>query len=326
MATKAVTSLISSQIDRQLPLIRTKIRDEGKKKMHELREKLPSVNDLKDQFSSSACSLEAQEKMEKKFNDTKKIVEKIILAAEKGKEKLEKLLEKLRKILDSVIPKIQSILDFLKPIVIALRILIRVIPIILRAIPTAVPGITGGMIIAVDDKRKAAASKVGEWANLIIVMSDHAIPAYRAKTNKLITPSTKSLNIINKKVPTIVIVSGKDGVKGTFTHDSAISAFDRTYLEIDNDYLTSPAECVEFGARVFEANLRNQYEYTIETFEGAYLNENDVIKIESEDEEFAGNYRIIGKDINFSPSGFSLGLTINRKPPTLAEYISSKNN
>ena len=92
MATKAVTSLISSQIDRQLPLIRTKIRDEGKKKMHELREKLPSVNDLKDQFSSSACSLEAQEKMEKKFNDTKKIVEKIILAAEKGKEKLEKLL------------------------------------------------------------------------------------------------------------------------------------------------------------------------------------------------------------------------------------------
>ena len=118
----------------------------------------------------------------------------------------------------------------------------------------------------------------------------------------------------------------KDGVKGTFTHDSAISAFDRTYLEIDNDNLTSPAECVEFGARVFEANLRNQYEYTIETFEGAYLNENDVIKIETEDEEFAGNYRIIGKDINFSPSGFSLGLTINRKPPTLAEYISSKNN
>ena len=203
MATKAVTSLISSQIDRQLPLIRTKIRDEGKKKIHELREKLPSVNDLKDQFSSSACSLEAQEKMEKKFNDTKKIVEKIILAAEKGKEKLEKLLEKLRKILDSVIPKIQSILDFLKPIVIALRILIRVIPIILRAIPTAVPGITGGMIIAVDDKRKAAASKVGEWANLIIVMSDQAIPAYRAKTNKLITPITKSLNIINNFIESI---------------------------------------------------------------------------------------------------------------------------
>ena len=134
------------------------------------------------------------------------------------------------------------------------------------------------------------------------------------------------LNIINKKIPTIIIVSGRNGVKGTFTHDSAISALDRTYLEITNENLSSPAECVEFGSRVFEANLKNQYEYTFTTFEGAYLNENDVIRIETEDKEFSGNYRIIGKDIKFSPSGFSIGLTINRKPPTLAEYIASSNN
>ena len=134
------------------------------------------------------------------------------------------------------------------------------------------------------------------------------------------------LNIINKKVPTIIIVSGRDGVKETFTHDSAISAFDRTYLEITNENLSSPAECVEFGSRIFEANLRNQYQYQFKTFEGAYLNENDVIRVETEDKEFSGNYRIIGKDVNFSPSGFSLSLTINRKPPTLAEYIASSNN
>ena len=134
------------------------------------------------------------------------------------------------------------------------------------------------------------------------------------------------LNIINKKVPTIVIVEGKDGVKGTFTHTSAMAAFDRTYLKITNNDLDSPAACKEFAARIFQANLRNQYEYTISTFEGAYLNENDVIRIQTDDKEFAGNYRVIGKDIKFSPSGFSIGLTINRKPPTLAEYISSSNN
>jgi len=135
-----------------------------------------------------------------------------------------------------------------------------------------------------------------------------------------------SLNIINKKVPTIIIVNGRNGVKGTFTHTSAMAALDRTYLEINNDDLTSPAACKEFGADIFQANLKNQYEYTIKTFEGAYLNENDVIRIETDDKEFAGNYRIIGKSIKFSPSGFSIGLTINRKPPTLAEYISSSNN
>ena len=134
------------------------------------------------------------------------------------------------------------------------------------------------------------------------------------------------LNIINKKVPTVIIVEGKKGVKGTFTHTTALSAFDRTYLEVTNDDLLSPAACKEFGARLFEANLKNQFEYTISTFEGAYLNENDVIRIETEDKEFAGNYRVIGKNIKFAPSGFSLALTINRKPPTLAEYISSSNN
>jgi len=134
------------------------------------------------------------------------------------------------------------------------------------------------------------------------------------------------LNIINKKVPTIIIVEGRHGVKGTFTHTSAMAALDRTYLEIQNNDLLSPAACKEFGAIIFEVNLRNQFEYTIETFEGAYLYENDVVRIETDDKEFAGNYRVIGKDITFSPSSFSLSLSINRKPPTLSEYISSRDN
>ena len=135
-----------------------------------------------------------------------------------------------------------------------------------------------------------------------------------------------NLNIINKKVPTIIIVEGAEGVTGTFTHTTAISAFDRTYLELSNDQLKSPAQCKDFAQKVFEANLKNQFEYTIETFEGAYLSENDVIRIETEETEFEGNYRVIGKQITFSPSGFSLSLNINRKPPTLAEYISSREN
>ena len=54
--------------------------------------------------------------------------------------------------------------------------------------------------------------------------------------------------------------------------------------------------------------------------------ENDVIQVITEDPEFGGNYRVMGKAISFSPSSFSLGLTLNKKPPTLAEYISSSDN
>tara|TARA_R110000824_G_scaffold1291_2_gene6724 strand:- start:2195 stop:3250 length:1056 start_codon:yes stop_codon:yes gene_type:complete len=135
-----------------------------------------------------------------------------------------------------------------------------------------------------------------------------------------------NLNIINRKIPTIVIVNGKNGVKGTFVHDSALLALDRTYLEITNDSLLSPAACKDFAQKLFKANLNVQYEYTFDTFEGAYLAENSVISVVTGEDEYDGNYRVLGKNISFSPTDYKISILINRKPPTLAEYISSRDN
>ena len=135
-----------------------------------------------------------------------------------------------------------------------------------------------------------------------------------------------SLNITNRKIPSVLVVNGKNGVAGTFAHESAISAFDRNYLTVSNDSLESPAECKDFAQKLFKANEVVQYEYGIETLEGAYLMENDVIRVETDDPKFSGNFRVIGKKVTFSPSSYSVGLNINRKPPTLAEYISSRDN
>ena len=136
----------------------------------------------------------------------------------------------------------------------------------------------------------------------------------------------EEINIVNRKVPTIIIVTGKDGVSGTFTHDSARSAYDRNYLEVTNEGCTSPAECKDFAIKIFNANLKNQYEYGLKVLNGAYLVENDVVNLQTEDPEYCGNYRIIGKQINLGPNGFSIGLSINKKPPTLAEYLGSRDN
>ena len=135
-----------------------------------------------------------------------------------------------------------------------------------------------------------------------------------------------SLTINEKKIPTIILVKGRNGVEGTFTHDGALTALDRSYLEVSNAQLTSPAECVDFGRKLFEANLHNQYEYAIEVSEGSYLSENEVIRVETNDRDYSGNYRVIGKNISFSPDSYSVGIVINRKPPTLAEYIADSDN
>jgi len=134
------------------------------------------------------------------------------------------------------------------------------------------------------------------------------------------------LSILNRKVPTVITVNGKNDATATFTHTSAMTAFDNNPLEISNDSLGSPAACLDFAQKLFRANLKNQYEYSLVVSEGAYLNENDVIKIVTDDPEYSGNYRVIGKQVDFSPDSSKCGLTINRKPPTLAEYISSKDN
>lgn len=134
------------------------------------------------------------------------------------------------------------------------------------------------------------------------------------------------LKIVNKKIPTVIIVNGNRNIKGTYVHEGAISAYDRTYLEVTNKALMSPAECQDFAQKLFRANLEAQFEYGIETFEGAYLSENDIIRIETDSPEFSGAYRVRGKKISFSPSSFSIGLNINKKPPTLAEYITQQDN
>lgn len=134
-----------------------------------------------------------------------------------------------------------------------------------------------------------------------------------------------NINMIERKVPTYIVVNGFNGVKGTFKHDGAITALDRNYLTINNDNLESPAACVEFGARLFQANINNRYEYGIQVTEGLYLSENEVIRVETDDKNFSGNYRVVGKNIAFTGT-MTLGIIINKKPPTLAEYISSRDN
>jgi|TARA_E500000305_G_C4023187_1_gene240143 hypothetical protein len=134
-----------------------------------------------------------------------------------------------------------------------------------------------------------------------------------------------NLRIVNKKTPTIVIVTG-DNVVGKFEHESAIDALDRTYLEVTNDNLKSPAECRDFAQKIFRANLETQYEYSISSAEGIYLMENDVIRVETEDPRFSGNYRVRGKKIAFGSNSFTVGLNINKKPPTLVEFIAQQDN
>tara|TARA_R100000664_G_C2743699_1_gene131834 strand:- start:112 stop:1134 length:1023 start_codon:yes stop_codon:yes gene_type:complete len=132
-------------------------------------------------------------------------------------------------------------------------------------------------------------------------------------------------NIINfkvnsRKIPGTVVVKGKD-VNAKYRHQSVSEAFGENILTVSNELLESKAECMDFAHKVLEVNLKNQYEFTLSTADGAYLKEGDVVQVISDDVDVSGNFRIIGKQIDFSSNKYSLTLTINKRPPILSQFL-----
>tara|TARA_R100001594_G_scaffold81979_3_gene116440 strand:- start:1003 stop:2028 length:1026 start_codon:yes stop_codon:yes gene_type:complete len=130
-----------------------------------------------------------------------------------------------------------------------------------------------------------------------------------------------SFKVNDRKIPTTVIVEGNGGMRATFRHSSAAAALGENYMTVKNDTLKSRADCMDWGQKVFNANLKNQYEYILDTFDGIYLEPNDVIHITDKKTGTSGNYVVIGKMLSCGANVFRLQLTINKRPPILSEFI-----
>tara|TARA_Y100000310_G_C20658956_1_gene803586 strand:+ start:1340 stop:2371 length:1032 start_codon:yes stop_codon:yes gene_type:complete len=146
---------------------------------------------------------------------------------------------------------------------------------------------------------------------------DNSIPSY------IFTYDDNIINfeVQNRKIPTIITVKGKGGHSALFSHTGAMAAYGEHFMNVSNPNLKSRAECMDFAQKVFNANLKAKYEYNLTTFEGAYLEENDVIKIIDDSTEVEGNFRIVGKTINFGPGAYEITLTINQQPPLISQFL-----
>jgi hypothetical protein len=130
-----------------------------------------------------------------------------------------------------------------------------------------------------------------------------------------------SFKVNDRKIPTSVVVQGASGIRATFRHSSAASALGESFITVSNSDLESRAACMDWGQKVFNANLKSQYEYILDTFDGVYLEPNDVISINDKKTDTSGNYTIIGKSLSCGANTFRLQLTINKRPPILSEFI-----
>jgi len=135
------------------------------------------------------------------------------------------------------------------------------------------------------------------------------------------TSNITSFTVQNRKIPTVITVQGKNA-SALFKHESAAAALGGYAFNVTKSNLTSRAQCMDFAQKIFNANIQNHYEYSLETPEGAYLEENDIVEIIDRDTDINGNFRIIGKNISFGNGSYSINLEINKQLPLLDSFLS----
>ena len=110
MASTIIRNLLNNNIDKVIVRAKSEVKKESRKQVTKLKEKIPTPEELKQKFVTTACSEKAQAKVEKLFEKNKNLLDKLLNKLNQSKEKLSELDSKLNKI-RGVIDKIKDILN-----------------------------------------------------------------------------------------------------------------------------------------------------------------------------------------------------------------------
>tara|TARA_Y100001973_G_scaffold69515_1_gene101421 strand:+ start:2262 stop:3185 length:924 start_codon:yes stop_codon:yes gene_type:complete len=200
MATQQIRNILSSQVESKLEEAKQKVRDEGKKKIDEVKQKIPTPEDviakLKAEINKEACSVKGKEKFMKKYNQLNDRLTKLLNVIKSAIEKIEGIENKIKPIIEAEGPlgKINEFADFFKEnIMPILQVVIMAAPMLLAAQTT--PVVSGVTIDQTQKKRDLAVSKVKELSALLLSIPLMII-FYQNQAKKIFVP----LDLIKSKL------------------------------------------------------------------------------------------------------------------------------
>ena len=204
MASTQIRNLINNNIDKVIVEARSQVKKESRKKIGEIKEKLPTPETLKEKFVSNACSLKAQAKIDKFYNKSSKQLTKYKDALNNAKEKLATLDNKLNKV-GGIIDTIKKILTALAAILIALEIIVRVAPAGLAA--SSGPAASGIVIDRLGKAIDYGKAKIKEYGSLTKAILSN-LPKYLEKAMivvGLIAAAILALNVIISLIDKLLV-------------------------------------------------------------------------------------------------------------------------
>ena len=191
MAIQQIRNIINNQVEGQILKAKAQVKTEAKKQILKLKEKLPTIEDLKAQFLSMACSEAAKKKVDFLFNKLDGLLEKLQNISDKVRDKIAEIKKKLQKILEDILPKIAKVLGILALAVISAKIIVKVTP----AAQAANAGPTTSGLLAT--KLQSAI----DWAKKKITAFGNAIKAFKKKIDKII-------KVVKGIITTVFLVLG----------------------------------------------------------------------------------------------------------------------
>jgi len=200
MSTQSVKNIIQTNIDSAIVRAKQKIKDEGKKKITELKQQIPTpqqlVNKLKAEINVGSCSIEGFKKYEKKWNSINNKLKQLEDVTTKALTSLSKIEGKMNDIIGQAesgpIGKITMVTDTLNPIVQIFQQIITLSPLLFAA--NSGPSASGAVQDQITEKRNLAKSKVGEYVMLfatIPLMIKHFTNMARRTVSPLVILTNK---------------------------------------------------------------------------------------------------------------------------------------
>jgi hypothetical protein len=176
MSTQSARNIVRTQLDMAISRAKSRIKEEGKKKITELKKEIPTPQELAKKLladiTPDTCSAEGVEKFNKIFTDIENKLTNISNITSTALDTLTKIEEKLNDIIDSVeegpVGKLNQMITSLRPIVQVLQYAIVLSALLYAA--NSGPSGSGTAQAQIDDTKRTAESKVGEYLALFTMI------------------------------------------------------------------------------------------------------------------------------------------------------------
>ena len=304
MSTQAARNIIKSQLEQVISTAKTRIKDEGRKKLVELNQQIPTpselVKKLETEINVDTCSPEGIAKFNRKFKeieDKLKVLENI---SSQSYDKLTEIETKLNSVINSVsdgpIGKLNGLVTSLNPIVKTLSklIILSALLYVANSGPTA----SGAAQAQIDTNKRNAESKVGEYLALF-AMIPLMIAFYIEEAKKVKTPLVflkNKIKFIKDEVTKLRLFI----ISLLLKYESGCNALDSSSENSGGPEPTEPTELEQYLA-LLEAQYNDVYQQLVQSGNTKAVARVFAIK-ETFEEDYNISFKIINPQLGEGPS------------------------